>query len=241
MCSFFGAVSASTITRRNTDRRSGLLGSVVFPANRPPLRRRGIGVCFVRLRPVRPSASSCPQGRSPYLRVGVAARSFRLPDCGARTSASAAGCLRHSLRTRPAVQAVFRHGAFPAKQTARLPAFLHRSFSLCALGPPCKRFSDTGRSLRNDPRDRPLSCIGPSHSAYSARSTSGFPARAVRGSPPPPSRRRSVRLLLRVGQIADRDVASALLALGALERVARPLCPCAAAFHDVQRRVYGIA
>ena len=146
MCSFFGAVSASTITRRNTDRRSGLLGSVVFPANRPPLRRRGIGVCFVRLRPVRPSASSCPQGRSPYLRVGVAARSFRLPDCGARTSASAAGCLRHSLRTRPAVQAVPRHEPFPAKQTARLPAFLHRSFSLCALGPQYKLFTNTGRS-----------------------------------------------------------------------------------------------
>ena len=179
MCSFFGAVSASTITRRNTDRRSGLLGSVVFPANRPPLRRRGIGVCFVRLRPVRPSASSCPQGRSPYLRVGVAARSFRLPDCGARTSASAAGCLRHSLRTRPAVQAVPRHEPFPAKRSAGPPAFLHRSFSLCALGPQYKRFPGTGRSLRKDPRDRPLSCIGLSHSAHSARSASGSPARAV--------------------------------------------------------------
>ena len=197
MCSFFGAVSASTITRRNTDRRSGLLGSVVFPANRSPLRRRGNRRMFRALAARPPVCGVLPAGAvavpargcgcpilplAGLLRLHLGLCRRMPPSFSAHSARRASGFPARGVpceTNRETMQAVFRHGAFPAKQTARLPAFLHRSFSLCALGPQYKRFPGAGRSLRNDPRDRPLSCIGPFHSAHSARSTSGSPARAV--------------------------------------------------------------
>ena len=166
MCSFFGAVSASTITRRNTDRRSGLLGSVVFPANRSPLRRRGNRRMFRALAARPPVCGVLPAGA-----VAVPARGCGCPIL------PLAGLLRLHLglcrRMPPSFSAhsARRASGFPARG---VPCETNRETTRF-----CKRFSGTGRSLRNKPRDYPLSCIGPFHSAHSARSTSGSPARAV--------------------------------------------------------------